>query len=105
MGTRRCARGIAGQALTTRYALPLSAVPKLISEIAEAIAIWKLHPGAPDPKIEADYKGAMALLGDIAAGRVRLEVAGVASAETGGTGARLTDRDRPFTEDNLKGFI
>ena len=91
--------------LATRYALPLSAVPKLISEIAEAIAIWKLHPAAPDPKIEADYRTAMTLLGDIAAGRVRLEVAGVASAETGGTGARLTDRERPLTEDNLKGFI
>ncbi len=91
--------------LASRYALPLSSVPALISEIAEAIAIWKMHLAAPDPKIEADYRTAMKLLSDIAAGTVRLEVAGVAAAETGGTGARLTDRDRPLTEDNLKGFI
>ena len=91
--------------LASRYALPLASVPALISEIAEAIAIWKLHPAAPDPKIEADYRAAMKLLADIASGTVRLQVAGVATEETGGTGARLTDRERPLTADNMKGFI
>jgi len=91
--------------LASRYALPLASVPALIGEIAEAIAIWKLHPAAPDPKIEADYRTAMKLLADIASGTVRLQVAGVASEETGSTGARLTDRERPLTADNMKGFI
>lgn len=91
--------------LAARYALPLSETPALIADLAQAIAIYKLHVYAPDPKIEADYKDAMRTLRDIGQGIVRLTVAGIAAEGTDESGARITDRDRPFTEDNLKGFI
>lgn len=95
-------------ALAARYDLAAIAleVPALLVDIALSIAIWKLHRHQPDAKIEADYKEAMrqlALLGD---GRMRLPLPGGGEAAgTGGTGARLTDRERPFTEATLKGFI
>lgn len=91
--------------LAGRYVLPLAVTPPLLADLAQVIAIWKLHTHAPDPKIEADYKDARKTLEGIARGDVRLPVAGVEPAGTGGSGARITDRDRPFTEANLKGFI
>lgn len=91
--------------LAGRYVLPLAATPPLLADLAGAIAVWKLHTHKPDDKIEADYRDARRTLDAIAKGDVRLPVAGVEPAGTGGSGARITDRDRPFTEANLKGFI
>ena len=91
--------------LAGRYGLPLAATPPLLADLAGAIAVWKLHTHKPDDKIEADYRDARRTLDAIAKGDVRLPVAGVEPAGTGGSGARITDRERPFTEANLKGFI
>lgn len=91
--------------LAVRYTLPLSEVPALIADLAQAIAIYKLHVFMPDPKIEADYEAALRSLRDISAGKIRLPVDGGVAEGTAGTGARITDRERPMTEDNLKGFI
>lgn len=91
--------------LLARYVLPMAEVPALITDIAGAIAAWKLHTTAPDPKIEADYKAAMQLLTAIAAGNVRIPVQGVDPAEVGDTGAQVTDRRRTFTADSMRGFI
>ena len=91
--------------LAARYSLPLTATPRLIEELAEAIAIWKLHVSDAEPKIEKDYDAAIRTLKDIASGTIRLDVAGAEPAGTGGTGVRITDRERPLTADNLKGFI
>jgi phage gp36-like protein len=91
--------------LSSRYALPLVTIPALVQDVALAVAIYKLHAYAPDPKIDADYKDAMRTLRDIASGAVRLTVAGNTPAETGTSGAQITDRERPLTAENLKGFI
>ena len=92
--------------LAKRYALPLTPAQPLVKDIALAIAFWKLHTHAPDPKVEADFREAMRQLQQLAAGTMVLAAAGVPEAPgTGGTGARLTDRARPFTEQNMKGFI
>lgn len=91
--------------LGTRYAVPLVETPPEIREIAEAIAIWKLHVYKPDEKIEADYKEAMKTLEGMAAGSVVLNAQTLAPVETGGSGARLTDRERPLTAENMKGYI
>lgn len=88
-----------------RYALPLAETPPLIMTLARDIAIYKLHVHATDPKIEEDYKAAMATLRDLSAGRVRLPIDGKDAPGTGGSGARVTDRDRTFTEGGMKGFI
>tara|TARA_R110002094_G_scaffold160396_6_gene145795 strand:- start:3255 stop:3683 length:429 start_codon:yes stop_codon:yes gene_type:complete len=91
--------------LAKRYALPMVTVPPQIEAIAKAIAIHKLHIAEPDPKIDKDFNSAMQMLKDIAQGTVLLDVEGKAPEGTGGTGARMTDRERPFTAANMKGFI
>lgn len=92
--------------LAGRYALPLSATPPFLSDLAQAIAIWKLHLSEPDPKVTKDYDQALRSLRDIASGALRIPgAAGLEPAATGGSGARITDRERPLTADNMKGFI
>lgn len=92
--------------LASRYALPLTGTPPLIEALASDIAIYKLHNGAVDPKVEEDHKAAVRSLQAIAAGTIRLPGAsGIETPGTGGTGARLTDRERPMSESTLKGFI
>ena len=91
--------------VAARYALPIDPPQPLLRDVALSITFWKLHTSAPDPKVEADYKEALRQLQQIAQGLVRLNAAGVEAPGTGGSGARLTDRARPLTADNLKGFI
>jgi len=88
-----------------RYTLPMIEVPGLLTDLAQAIAIWKLHRFKPDEKIEADYRDALRALRDIGSGAISLSVAGVEPATSGGSGARITDRERPLTADNLQGYI
>lgn len=91
--------------LAGRYALPLAEVPPMLTDLAQVIAIWKLHPHQPDAKIELDYKEAMRTLREIGEGKARIPAAGVEPEGTGGSGARITDRERPLTAENLRGFI
>ena len=91
--------------LKGRYILPLSETPPLLADIAQMISIWKLHRHQPNEKIEKDYKEAMSLLDRIATGKIRLPIDGAEPATSGGSGARITDRARPLTAENLKGFI
>ena len=97
--------GIIDGYLRARYDTPLAEVPAQIADIALSIAIYRLHRWEPDPKIRRDYEDALRSLREIAAGTIRLTVATIAPTPTGGTGARMTDRERPLTEGNLKGFI
>ena len=92
--------------LMARYVLPITGtVPPLLADLAQAIAIYKLHVQQADPKIEADYKDALRMLQQIAAGTMRLPVAGIEPPTQGGSGAVVTDRVRPFSADTMKGFI
>jgi hypothetical protein len=52
--------------LAGRYQLPLTEVPPLVVDLAQVIAIYKLHPFEPDPKISNDYNQALKTLRDIA---------------------------------------
>lgn len=91
--------------LAGRYKLPLGTTPPLLADLAQAIAIYKLHTYEPDPKIAEDYKNAMRQLRELANGTIRLTAAGVEPASSGSSGVQTNDRDRPMTEDNLRGFI
>lgn len=91
--------------LGTRYILPLSAVPSLVVDLALQIAIYKLHINEPDPKISKDYDGALKLLEKIGTGAVSIQAAGIVPASSNAQGVRTTDRERPFTEATMKGFI
>lgn len=91
--------------LARRYGLPLSAAQPMLVGVAGAITIYNLHIYEAPPKIEADYKDAIRTLVAISQGTITLTAAGVEAPSTGSTGAQMTDRERPFTEDNLKGYI
>jgi len=91
--------------LSGRYALPLAATPALVADLAQAIALWKLHSSEPEAKVKADYDAAMKLLREIAQGVVLLSIAGVEPAASGNSGVQIVDRDREFTADNMRGFI
>lgn len=91
--------------LKGRYLLPLTETPPLIAEIALAIAIRKLHRHSPNDEIKDAHKEAMSMLDRIGDGRVRLDVAGIEPATSNTSGARITDRERPLTAENMKGFI
>ena len=91
--------------LAGRYKLPLASTPPMLADLAAAITIYKLHTYSPDDKIAEDYKDAMRALREIASGTIRLPAEGVEPEGTGASGVRVTDRERPMTEDNMKGFI
>lgn len=91
--------------LAGRYRLPLAEIPRQIPPIALAIAIYKLHVYSPEEKIARDFEAALKSLREIAAGTIILTAETLAPQPTGGTGARITDRARPLTEKNLKGWI
>lgn len=91
--------------LLGRYLLPLASTPDLIVDLAQAIAIYKLHRDSVADKIRDDYTDALKTLREISSGTIRLNVAGVEPASSGASGVRTTDRPRDFTPDNLKGFI
>lgn len=91
--------------LSVRYSLPLADVPPLIRDIAQIIAIWKLHPAGVDPKIEEDYKQALRSLEGLSRGLIRLSIDGAEPQSHGGMGVRVTDRERPLTAENLRGLI
>lgn len=91
--------------VAARYALPMPRVPALLTSLAGAIAIYKLHRHEPDAKIVRDHDAAMRMLSQIGRGDVRLDADGVPPAGTGGSGARTTDRDRPMTAETLRGYV
>ena len=91
--------------LAGRYALPLAETPALLVDLGAAITLYKLHIYEAPTKVEQDYKDALAMLSRIAKGEVRLPVAGIEPESSGASGVVTVDRERPFTEANLKGFI
>ncbi|MFV0642921.1 MAG: gp436 family protein [Sphingomonadaceae bacterium] len=91
--------------LAGRYRLPLAESPPLLADLAAIITIYKLHPFDPDPKITRDYTEALRTLRDIASGAVRLPLAGVEPDSRAGVGVKTTDRERPFSNENLTGFV
>lgn len=105
------ARAIAGAAATidaglaVRYRLPLAAVPAVVEDLAQAIAIYKLHRFEPNAKIKDEYDAAVRDLRDIASGAKKLDLAGIEPAGTGAGGVVAIDRERPMTPENLRGFI
>ena len=89
-----------------RYALPLAATPALIANLSQVITLWILHLSEPEAKVKADHDAAMRSLRDIAQGVIRIpDAAGIEPVSSGASGVQIVDRERPFTESNMKGFI
>lgn len=92
--------------LKGRYALPLAQTPRLVRDLAQAIAIYKLHRDVVSEKIRREYEDAISQLKQIGTGAIRLDVAGVEPAASGASGVQFSDRPRDMTPENMKkGFI
>jgi phage gp36-like protein len=91
--------------LAGRYALPLASTPAQVADLAQAIAVYKLHKNVVSEKIRDDYRGALKMLEQIAAGTIRLDVAGVEPAASGSSGVRTNEQERPLTAETMKGYI
>lgn len=91
--------------LAGRYRLPIAETPPLLADLAQVIAIYKLHSRTANEKIEKDYLQALKTLSEISKGVVRLNLAGVEPPASGTSGVRTSDRDRDMTPENLKGFV
>jgi len=91
--------------LAGKYRLPLASVPPQVVDLAQVIAIYKLHPFKPDEKITKDYEFAQKRLKDIASGAFKLPLEGVEPPANEGSGVITNDRQRPFSEENMRGYI
>jgi len=91
--------------LAGRYALPLAETPALVTDVAQAIAIYQLHRSVASDKVTADHNGALATLRAIAKGDVRLSVAGAEPSASDSGKVVTNDPARPMTADTMKGFI
>lgn len=91
--------------LLGRYVLPLATTPDLLRDLAQSIAIYKLHRNSVPDMIANDYASALKTLSLISSGTVRLNVAGVEPTASGATGVRATDRKPDMTPGNLRGFV
>jgi phage gp36-like protein len=92
--------------LAGKYDMPLTSTPALIADIAQAVTLWKLHSSEPETKVKDDYNDALQRLKEIRAGIIVLtDVAGLEPTGKAANGVQIVDRDRPFTEANMKGFI
>jgi phage gp36-like protein len=91
--------------LARRYALPLSVAQPMLVGVAGALVIYGLHIYEAPEKVAKDYNDAIKTLTAISQGTITLNAAGVEAPSTGTTGVQITDRERPFTEDNMTGFI
>lgn len=91
--------------LQGRYHLPLASVPPLLTDLAGAIAVYKLHRTMAPEKVRTDYEDARRQLEAIAKGVIRLSVAGVEPASGSADAPQTNTPERPFSPASLKGFI
>ena len=88
------------------YVLPMSPVPPVLTRTASDIARYFLYGNAVDKDgpVAAAHAQALRWLGQVAAGTVQLEAAGVAPSASGGGQIRIAGPDRVMTRDSLGGF-
>lgn len=91
--------------LRGRYALPLSAVPPQLTDLALRITVYKAHTHTVSDKIRDDYKAAVRSLELIAKGEIRLDIAGAEPASSGANDVVMTETSRPITVASMKGYI
>jgi phage gp36-like protein len=100
------ADAVINEHIALRYALPVAGEPASLADMAMKITIYNLHVTEPEAKIAKDYEDTLKRLRAVATGSIILtDVAGIEPASKDGTGVQITDRERPFTADNLRGFI
>lgn len=89
--------------LARRYDLPLASTPAVLTTYAAQIAFYYLQRDRPTEEARADYKDALAWLGDVGAGRAELDIAGSEPA-TSADGLETSGPDRIFSRTTMEGF-
>jgi phage gp36-like protein len=98
---------IHGYARSAGYAVPFStaAVPDMVAGWQACIALYALYQGEAPDKVAEDYKTTLGQLRDLAAGRIMLQAAGVASPAPVEDATVLFEAPpRIMTGQGLKGF-
>lgn len=96
---------IHGYARSAGYAVPFDPTPDMVAGWQAAIALYSLYQSEASEKAKKDYETALAQLRDLAAGRITLQAAGVASpAPAEGATVLFDAPPRIMTGDGLKGF-
>jgi phage gp36-like protein len=101
---RADAEGEVEAALMGRYEVPISSPDKVLTEIASAIVIAKLHlrKSAPAPEqVQAALAQAMETLGRLARGEANLSVGTPRGSTAQST---VSPEDRTFTRDSLEAY-
>jgi phage gp36-like protein len=89
--------------LRSRYALPLSPVPREIQDLCERLARWKLFDDNPPEHIVSDAKLALAELDKYATGLLVLDAA-PATGDVVPAEASFEAEPRRFTRHSLRGL-
>ena len=91
--------------LRKRYALPLPALPRLVTDLSLRIAIYYAHGQVVTDKVRDDYRDALKTLEKIAQGLVELDLDGAEPPASGASEVRTNEPHRPFSADTMKGYI
>ncbi len=88
------------------YTLPMADVPPILTKQASDIARFYLYGtrADKDSPVTLAFNQARQWLEQVSTGRVTLDVAGVAPAQTGGSSVKASAPDRVFTRDSLGGL-
>jgi phage gp36-like protein len=91
--------------LAPRYGLPLAATPALVTDLSLRIAVYYAHTNVASEKITKDYEAALRQLRDIAAGTLKLNIAGVEPAGGSSNEVLTNEPERTFTAETMTGWI
>jgi phage gp36-like protein len=91
--------------LKPSYALPLSPVPPLVTDLSLRISIYYAHTNVVSEKIREDYERALKQLKDISTGILKLDAAGVEPAGGGSNEVLTNEQERTFTAETMTGYI
>jgi len=88
--------------LSRKYTLPLANTPPLLLHMAADIAIVSLYSrrGGPPEHWQKRYENHIAFLGKVVSGEIALGV----NAPDAGASVKLTNSERIFSREKLKGF-
>lgn len=98
------ADALANGYLAKVYAMPLAAVPAVLTKVCADIARYYLHGKAADADspVSVAYRDGVAWLKDVARGLVAIEAAGIEPAAAGGGTVKANPNGRVFTRDSLR---
>jgi phage gp36-like protein len=91
--------------LAVKYALPLAAIPPLVTQLACDIARYRLWKDRASPLVRQNYDDAVDQLKRLSSGAMRLtDVAGLEPAAGGAASVRVTTRPKIFDDTSLASY-